>query len=323
MRIINIDKDEVYLILEMDNGSRLKQRLDYRGIENVIKKCWQLKEKGCQVKHSTYGNYDPTRWFLDIWEVKEDLSSQENSINKENSSDVIKSGNVIRANFNRGNTALDFSYDQEKNLSDPISHVQPSVQLNPEASVKVSEENKLDLIRARESDVLEKKATFLVNLHTSNVDDEIILSTVKTVAAFLNTEGGKKGGTLLIGVGDNCEIIGIDQDIKLIPKANNAEKLGQKLDAVEQRLREIFKNWVSGIDKLDVKIDFWLIQEDEKKIICVIKVPPSLKRRESFVNPPKTAKLEKYKDRLFFVRNGNSTVSLVDKDLDDYRARYF
>ena len=168
MRIINIDKDDRYLIVEMDNGLRLHQRLDYRGIENVIKKCWQLKEKGCHVKHRTYGNWDPTFWFVDIWEVKEDLSSQEDNINKENSSDVIKSGNVIRANFNRGNTALDFSYDQEKDLSDPISHVQPRAQLNPEASVqKVSEENKLDLIRARESDVLEKKATFLVNLHTA------------------------------------------------------------------------------------------------------------------------------------------------------------
>ena len=160
MRIINIDKDDRYLIVEMDNGLRLHQRLDYRGIENVIKKCWQLKEKGCQVKHRTYGNWDPTFWFVDIWEVKEDLSSQENSISKENSSDVIKSGNVIRANFNRGNTALDFSYEQEKDLSDPISHVQPHEQLNPEVSAqKVSEENLLELIKG-ENPMFWKKGNF-------------------------------------------------------------------------------------------------------------------------------------------------------------------
>ena len=66
-----------------------------------------------------------------------------------------------------------------------------------------------DLIKEGESETLEFKSTLRVNLHTKTVDHKIELSNLKTIAAFLNS----KGGTLLVGIDDNGETLGIDNDI--------------------------------------------------------------------------------------------------------------
>jgi len=69
-----------------------------------------------------------------------------------------------------------------------------------------SEEEILDLIRQGESDSLEFKSTLRWNLNTNKPDKNIALASLKTMAAFLNSGGG----TLLIGVEDDGNILGID-----------------------------------------------------------------------------------------------------------------
>jgi type I restriction enzyme, R subunit len=66
-----------------------------------------------------------------------------------------------------------------------------------------------ELLKRGESKTLEFKATLRWNLRENKLDDKIITHAVlKTIAAFLNTEGGDP----LIGVGDNGTIVGIEQD---------------------------------------------------------------------------------------------------------------
>jgi hypothetical protein len=65
-----------------------------------------------------------------------------------------------------------------------------------------------DLIATGENDKLEFKATLRWNIHAERVGKEIEHETLKTIAAFLNSEGG----TLLIGVSDSGEILGLDAD---------------------------------------------------------------------------------------------------------------
>ncbi len=72
----------------------------------------------------------------------------------------------------------------------------------------IDESTLLSLIGAGESDTVEFKSTVRVNLKSGQKDKIIELAWLKSVAAFLNTEGG----TLLVGVGDNGEIIGIAAD---------------------------------------------------------------------------------------------------------------
>ncbi len=69
--------------------------------------------------------------------------------------------------------------------------------------------NAEELIKQGESKTLEFKSTLRWNLEEDRQDDKIVTHAVlKTIAAFLNTEGGD----LLIGVADDCSIVGIERD---------------------------------------------------------------------------------------------------------------
>ena len=65
-----------------------------------------------------------------------------------------------------------------------------------------------ELVAGGESDDVEFKSTLRVNLHTNKVDKDMEHASLKTIAAFLNTEGG----TLLIGVSDDREPLGLAAD---------------------------------------------------------------------------------------------------------------
>ena len=64
------------------------------------------------------------------------------------------------------------------------------------------------LIEEGENDEVEFKSTLRNNLHTGKNDSRIEHASLKTIAAFLNT----RGGTLVIGVNDDGEAIGLEPD---------------------------------------------------------------------------------------------------------------
>lgn len=66
-----------------------------------------------------------------------------------------------------------------------------------------------ELITEGESDTLEFKSTLRVNLHTKSIDHKIELSNLKTIAAFINSDSG----TLLVGIDDNGEPLGLENDL--------------------------------------------------------------------------------------------------------------
>jgi hypothetical protein len=65
-----------------------------------------------------------------------------------------------------------------------------------------------ELVLAGESTAVEFKSALRLNLHTGAKDPRIELSCLKTLAGFLNGQGG----TLVIGVADNGEPVGIEVD---------------------------------------------------------------------------------------------------------------
>src|SRR6185295_6418435 len=66
-----------------------------------------------------------------------------------------------------------------------------------------------DLIQRGESKTLEFKSTLRWNLREDRKDDKLIThAALKTIAAFLNTEGGD----LLLGVADDGSVVGIEPD---------------------------------------------------------------------------------------------------------------
>ncbi len=70
------------------------------------------------------------------------------------------------------------------------------------------DENLKALLESGESSTLEFKSTMRMNLKSGKSGKEIELAWLKTVVAFLNTDGG----TLLIGVSDDGEVVGLEVD---------------------------------------------------------------------------------------------------------------
>ncbi len=81
---------------------------------------------------------------------------------------------------------------------------------NPNLFVQRSDspEEIIMLIKKGENEKLEFKSTLRTNLHTGEHDKKIENAALKTIVAFLNSEGG----TLLIGVSNEGEILGIEKD---------------------------------------------------------------------------------------------------------------
>lgn len=65
-----------------------------------------------------------------------------------------------------------------------------------------------DIVNQGETTTVEFKSTLRINLHTGEKDPRIELAVLKTIAAFLNSSGG----TLLIGVNDDGEPLGVEAD---------------------------------------------------------------------------------------------------------------
>ena len=72
----------------------------------------------------------------------------------------------------------------------------------------VDQDHLLEMITAGESSSLEFKSTLRTNLKTGKTDKAIELAWLKSVVAFMNSEGGM----LLIGVNDESTIVGIEPD---------------------------------------------------------------------------------------------------------------
>ena len=78
----------------------------------------------------------------------------------------------------------------------------------PPAVDKMTDNEVLRTIAAGEDDRLEFKSTLRWNLRTNKPDKAMEIACLKTIAAFLNSEGG----TLLVGVEDSGKILGIGAD---------------------------------------------------------------------------------------------------------------
>ena len=75
------------------------------------------------------------------------------------------------------------------------------------------------LIAGGESKLVEFKQTARVNVHTNKRDPVLELMVIKTVAGFMNAEGG----SLLIGVTDTGEVSGIATDLKTLGRKQTTD----------------------------------------------------------------------------------------------------
>lgn len=65
-----------------------------------------------------------------------------------------------------------------------------------------------ELIKGGEDELVEYKSTLRVSLHTGNTDEKVTLSALKSIAGFMNAQGG----TLVIGIADDGSALGLEAD---------------------------------------------------------------------------------------------------------------
>ena len=157
-----------------------------------------------------------------------------------------------------------------------------------------------ELIKQGESKTLEFKSTLRWNLKEDRKDDkQITHAALKTIAAFLNTEGGD----LLLGVADDGAVVGIERDC-----LDNDDKF-------MLHLAQVVRNGLGARAStcIDPKV-----QIVEGKGVCVVSCQRS---PEPVFLRWKGVEVEKNGD--FFVRSGPGTVKLSDQDTDEYiRTRF-
>ena len=152
------------------------------------------------------------------------------------------------------------------------------------------------LIRKGESSTLEFKSTLRVDLKTQKAEKFIQHSVLKTLAAFLNSQGG----TLLIGVEDNRNILGLTADFNSFSKPD-------KLDEFQKYLDTLLGNSIGNRFHRYLDVEF---PEVEGKTICVIRV-------KTTAADPVYIKNEAGQE-LFFIRRLASTIDLQPSEAIKY-----
>ena len=153
----------------------------------------------------------------------------------------------------------------------------------------------VDLISKGEYENLEFKSTLRFDLRQDKINDALEMAVIKTIAAFANS----KGGTLLIGIDDKGNPLGLAKDYSTLTK-----KTGK--DGFELHLINLLNTHLGKANAANiVKISFPNVKDIE---ICSVEVMRS--NDPLFVRDkgPET----------FYIRIGNSSQSLLPSEMLDY-----
>lgn len=170
--------------------------------------------------------------------------------------------------------------------------------LDLKTDISTTDNSILELIRAGETDVTEFKSTLRFDLKRGVVDKKIEYIIAKTIAAFMNSHGG----TLLIGVDDDGNILGLESDLNTLNKPN--------IDGFELHLRQVINKYLGEFHEKYISISFPEVEENK---ICLIKISKSGK--PVFVTYEGEEK--------FYVRIGNASVPKNRKEQSEYEKLHW
>ena len=155
-----------------------------------------------------------------------------------------------------------------------------------------------ELIAEGEGADLEFKSSLRWSYQGSCIDKKLQQVIMKTIAAFSNSDGG----TLLIGVEDEGEVLGLEPDFSSLD--------GNK-DEFEIHLRNLInEHFGVGFAVSNLSVLFPSIDEKE---VCQIEIKRANEPQYLQVTDQHGGKSEK-----FFVRSGNSSIELPLKDVSPY-----
>lgn len=164
----------------------------------------------------------------------------------------------------------------------------------------------INLLADDENRYLEFKSSMRWDYRQEKTNPELEKVILKTLAAFGNTDGG----ILLIGVDDDKNIIGLENDFKTLKK--------QDSDYYEIHLRNLLHR-AMGVKYVSKHIRTEFETTSDGKMVCKIKVIPG--------DEPQFLKVKDKsgkQDEKFYVRSGNSSHEIVSMaEINDYINKKF
>jgi membrane protein YdbS with pleckstrin-like domain len=155
-----------------------------------------------------------------------------------------------------------------------------------------------ELIASGESQYVEFKSSLLWDYRRQSVNKDLYEPIMKNVVAFMNTTGG----AVLIGVGDEGEILGLDNDFKALRKPN--------VDGFENSLTMAFNKMIGPEHSGFLRVSF---PEIDGKAICLVLIDPS----------PQPVFLTFKGQESFYIRAGNSAQPLsISQAIRYIRTRF-
>ena len=153
-----------------------------------------------------------------------------------------------------------------------------------------------EYIEQGEGKTIEFKETLLYDVYQDQPNKELKKAAVEEICAFANTKGGK----LIIGVEDeNWEVVGLERDFKIMKEERDSFEL-QLNQEIANHLGEVFASQL-------VDLSF---EEVEGKTVCVVDVH-------------KSSEPVYFDEEEFYVRRGSSSVSLNNKETQEYINKHF
>ena len=144
----------------------------------------------------------------------------------------------------------------------------------------------------------EYKSSFRYDYMQEKPNSNLELPVVKTIAAFLNCDGG----ALILGVDDKKNILGLEKDYQTLKKKDSDGFQLAVIQAISEKISaEVCRN-----------IRFSFFKTDDKEI-CIVRVKP-------FHQP---VYVELKNETLFFIRTGNSTQSLDTRAAVEYIRQHW
>lgn len=155
-----------------------------------------------------------------------------------------------------------------------------------------------DLLQKEEGGELEFKSSLRFDYKLGNVNRELEKAVMKTIAAFLNSNGGH----LVLGVSDKRALLGLENDYRGLQRKDR--------DGFENHFTQTFNASIGPEFRNLVKLWFHPAGEHE---ICVIQTLPS----------PRPVYFKADGNEYFFMRTGNITSALKLSEIESYlRSRW-
>jgi len=150
-----------------------------------------------------------------------------------------------------------------------------------------------ELLNFSEGQHLEFKSSLRYDYNTKQVNQCLEKVVLKTICAFLNAEGG----TLLIGLSDEKDVLGIENDYRVIRNQNQ--------DGFENHLMSLVSNCIGNYYLQYIGVRFHNVLG---KDLCQVNIQSC----------PKPAFLNNGDKQEFFVRTGNNSRPFAISEASDY-----